>query len=252
MENLSKALLIAAGMLIAVMIILLIVGAWSQISGYFTEEHNSKMVEQTLEFNNKFENYNGKTIRGNELISIINRIIDYNNYKADIEKYERVKININLKGHAGEFAYDGNANLFPNDPIENNSNDTEIRRISELSSNLTSSASGIPKITDTKLQKLSSEIHNIVDADKYTGNKKEEYIKKRQQKIKNILGYEVKSDETELMNNIIDATKKYYQLTQFKRATFNCTGVIYNTSNGRVNGMTFVINETSEGKVIFE
>ena len=34
-------------------------------------------IKQLVEFNNKFTNYNGKTIRGNELISIMNRIIDY-------------------------------------------------------------------------------------------------------------------------------------------------------------------------------
>lgn len=252
MENITKALLIAGGVLLAIMVLSLIVILWNQMSGYFAEEHSAKMVEQTVEFNNKFENYNGQTIRGNELISIMNRIIDYNNlYTGNMGQYDRIIIYVDLKGDANEFAYDGNADLFPNDPIENKSNDTEIRRISELSVNLTSSASSIPGITDTKLQRLAAEIHNIVDEDLFTGNDKDAYIKKRNQKLKSILGYTVESTNTTLINKIIDATKQYYQLTQFKRAMFECTGVTYNETNGRVNGMTFEIKETSEGKVVF-
>ena len=64
MENITKALLITAGVLIAIMLLTLIVGFGSQISAYFTNQHKAKMVEQTVEFNNRFENYNiWKTLR---------------------------------------------------------------------------------------------------------------------------------------------------------------------------------------------
>lgn len=251
MENITKALLIAAGVLIAIMILSLIITFKDQLSAYFTEEHDSKMVEQTVEFNNRFENYNGQTIRGNDLISVMNRVIDYNNmYTGNMGGYERVKIRVNLRGHKDEFAYEGEADLFPHDPINNNTNDDDISRISGLSATLTSSASGIPGITDTKLQKLAAEIHNIVEVDQYTGDEKKAYIKTREQKLKSILGYTVANTDTTLMNNIIDATKQYYQYTQFKRAMFHCTGVKYNTENQRVNEITFDIVEEN-GKVKF-
>lgn len=251
MENLSKALMITGGILIAIMVISLIVVLWKQMSGYYTEQHNATIIEQTAEFNAQFENYNGKEIRGNELVSIMNKIINYNHTESDMQNYERVKIQIDLKGHAGEFAYDGSANLFPSDPIHNNTNDTEIKRISELSVTLTSSASGIPGITDAKLQKLSADIDNIVNADKYNGDEKKAYIITRTQKLKSILGYTVESTDIILMNNIIDATKQYYQYTQFKRAMFECTGIEHNTTNGRVNRITFDIVEDASGRVKF-
>lgn len=252
MENITKALLIAGGVLIAIMLLTLLVIFWSQMSGYFTEEHDSKIIEQTVEFNNRFENYNGQTIRGNELISVMNRIVDYNNtYTGNMEDYDRVIISVNLKGHKSEFAYDGNADLFPHDPINNNANDDDIKDISGLSATLTSSASGIPGITDIKLQKLSAEIHNIVEknvsdfTDTNGGataqQKLELYKETRAKKLKSILGYTVESTNTTLMNNIIDAAKQYYQYTQFKRAMFECKGVTYNTTNGRVNGITFEV-----------
>ena len=241
MENISKALMIAGGILIAIMVLSLIVVLWHQMSGYFTEQHNATIIEQTAEFNAQFENYNGKTIRGNELISVMNKIVDYNRTYSDMENYDRIIISVELNGHANEFSYDGTADLFPNDPIENNTSDNEIGRISELSVTLTSSASGISGITDTKLQKLSASISTIMD------DSDPEYRKKT---LKSILGYEV-GDPSSTLTKIQKATKQYYQYTQFKRAMFKCTGIEHNTENGRVNRITFEIEEDASGNVRF-
>lgn len=78
MENISKALLIAGGVLFAILVLTLLIIFRGNISSYFTEQHNAKILEQVTEFNNKFENYNGQTIRGSELISVMNRVVDYN------------------------------------------------------------------------------------------------------------------------------------------------------------------------------
>lgn len=244
MENAAKALLIAAGILIVIMILTLVMGLWNQISTYYTEKHNTKMLEQTVEFNSKFDNYNGKTIRGNELISIINRIIDYNNFQSDMVGYERIKISIDLLGHAEDLTYDNTELLFT-DVVSNTSNDVAIKRISELSATITSASSGIRGMTDLKLQKLVSEIHNIALV-----NPDSEAKKDRAEKLTKILGYTI--SETDNVDNIVKATKQYYQLTQFKRAMFKCTNISYNQTNGRVNEMTFVIQENADGSVEFE
>ena len=46
MENVTKALLIAAGILFAVLILSLLAMFGGQLSGYYAEQHNSKIIEQ--------------------------------------------------------------------------------------------------------------------------------------------------------------------------------------------------------------
>ena len=162
MENASKALLIAAGVFLSLLIISLLVVFYNEVSSYYTEKHNATKVEQLEKFNSAYLNYQSSEIRGNELISVINRIINYNNLEAREKGYERIIINVNLKGHADDLSYDGNAKLF-NNIINNSANDTEIKRVAELPISLTTSAkTSITGITDLKLQKLSSEIDTIV------------------------------------------------------------------------------------------
>ena len=99
MENVTKALLIAAGILFAVLILSLLAMFGGQLSGYYAEQHNSKIIEQDAKFNAQFENYNGQTIRGNEIISIMNKVVNYNTSIADMEKYDKVILSIDLKGY---------------------------------------------------------------------------------------------------------------------------------------------------------
>ena len=90
MENATKALLIAGGILIIMLIITLLVVFRSQLASYMEEKHNEKIVAQVVEVNSKFSEYQGKEIRGNELISIMNRIIDYNNLQASVYGYDKI------------------------------------------------------------------------------------------------------------------------------------------------------------------
>ena len=113
MENISKALLIAAGMLIVMMLLTLVIIGYNKISFYYELQHESIIVEQLDKFNKQFQNYSGKVIRGNELISLMNKIIDYNtsqSYQEGIE-YKPIKVKIHIGSeHIDELRYeiDGN------------------------------------------------------------------------------------------------------------------------------------------------
>ena len=235
MENVSKALMMAGGLLISIMVISLIVILWGRLSSYFTENSKTTTVEQDVEFNAQFENYNKKSIRGNELISVMNKIIDYNRTASDIKNYDRIIIDINLKNKDFRYKSTGQS-IFPEDfSNKGNDNDNNIKIISNLSTSLTTDT-GITGIDDTKLQRLSAEIANIVDDD----NADDKYKETRAKKLKNIFGRKIEDSE---IPKIKEATKKYYQYTQFKRAMFKCTDVKYNQQNGRVNEMDFEIEE---------
>ena len=99
MENITKALLMAAGMLLAVLILSLLVMAYNKLSGYYEQSQELLTAEQLDKFNKQFQNYAGrKDIRGNELISLMNKIIDYNeseSYQVGTN-YEPIKVKITI------------------------------------------------------------------------------------------------------------------------------------------------------------
>lgn len=265
MENVTKALLIAAGILLAIMILSLIVVFWGQISGYYTEQHNSKIAVQNADFNAKFENYNQQTIRGNELISIMNKVVNYNTSIVGIEgDYDRVIMSVNFKGYQNDannnFKYDSSdrsifVGILNGNILINQGSDENLEKITNLPSGFTQNTG----FTDTQLQRLAAEISNIaidkqLQANNLTDKEKEALKKKRNDKLENILG-ESKAEELSKssleMNDLITLTKRYYQYMQFKRAMFRCTEVQHNTTgNGRVNRITFEIVEEN-GKAKF-
>lgn len=252
MENAVKALLIAAGMLMVVLIISVLVLSYNRISTYYEKQHELIIVEQAQEFNTQFEDYNRKGLRGNELITLINLIRDYNDYSSEIEGYERITITIDLQGYLSDLKYGDESkseSILTNNIITNQINDEEIKDISTLTSSLVSS-SGIPNLTDTKLQKLSANISNIVDFE-YAVDK-EQYKTDRAKLLNQILktSYDKNTDDNDI-KDIIKATYKYYQYTQFKRACFDCTSVKYDLNSNRVNEMNFVV-QVKNGSIVLD
>ena len=274
MEDAAKALLIAGGMLILILVISLLVVFKGQLAAYMEQQHNEKLIKQAVEFNNKFADYQGKDVRGNELISIMNRIIDYNSLQAEQYGYDKITITVDIgnsqnlweklkynKNDESIFSTTGNY-------ITNGNNDTNISNLTGLSANLVQN-SGIPRINDNKLQRLSANIGAIflgeyenVDA----------YRISRAQKLTSILGYRVDKDgypvdkngtrtsidgvNSSILKDVKTAASKYYQLTQFKRVMFTCTEIKYDAEsservNGRINGMKFKIQTDSTGEIIF-
>ena len=274
MENVTKALLIAAGVLLAIMILSLLVIFGGQLSGYFSSQHETTIIEQDTKFNAQFENYNGQTIRGNELISIMNKVVNYNTTIADMEKYDEITMSVDFKGYqnAGNtstnannnFKYSSddesifkgifNGNILTNKIPDNKTDDEKLKKIVNLPVNL---RAGTSIKNETQLQALSSEIANIT-IDKQLAStsistaEKDQLRAKRNKKLQNILG---KSDFSESeLSKIVEATKKYYQYTQLKRAKFKCTAVSHNTNktSARVNGLTFEIELDGNGNVKFD
>ena len=260
MENVTKALIMAAGILVFVMLLSLIMIFWRSLSGYYAEQHNTQVIEQDTKFNAQFDNYSGETIRGNELISVINKIVSYNTSIADMEKYDKIILSVDFKGYQSKandnFKYsDSDPSIFQGKMSGNflrntSTSDQNIRDIASIPTDLINQLSnaGISNITDTQLQALSADIQNIA----IDSNASQSLLITRTQKLQNILGKnKANSLNVSQMNTLIAITKKYYQYTQLKRAMFKCTEVQHNSKeNGRVNGMKFEIVEEN-GKAKF-
>lgn len=277
MENATKALLIAAGILFAVMIMSLLLVGYNQISSYYSAQHEEQQIKQLADYNKIFQNYNREKIRGNEMISLMNRVIDYNERQAydESKQYPRMRVTIKLGANVWQqFTYKPANKTNINDTIFKNvlNGDGDITNVSNSSSNKTNDKTLVQitnvaedlknkypslNLTKDKLQKLSSNISNIMikedtegidnkDISQLTPAQETERSnrKKRLDLLKDILGISesvIKSN----MGNIKDATCKYYELTQFKRAYFDCDTMNYDKSTGRINEMVFIVKITN-------
>lgn len=283
MENSTKAIIIAGGMFILIMVITLLVVFGRSLSSYMQGQHDKEIVKQVTEFNNKFANYQGTELRGNELISVLNRVIDYNALEAGEYGYDPVLVEIDLVDRNAldsvikfnstdeNFLFKKNASKIKN----SKDSDEALKTISQKGTTILSNyskendANYIPKLTDTKLQKLSAEISNIVQdqdnsswLDGYDGDRNAVYNRTRAKKLTSILGYTVSAVGTEICKinvdgiekDIIPAVKKatleYYQYTQFKRIMFKCTSIEYSQDTGRINKMSFEVKTTTDGKIV--
>lgn len=281
MENSTKAIIIAGGMFILIMVITLLVVFGRSLSSYMQGQHDKEIVKQVTEFNNKFANYQGTELRGNELISVLNRVIDYNALEAGEYGYDPVLVEIDLVDRNAldsvikfnskdeNFLFKKNVSKIKN----SKDSDNELKTISQKGTTILSKYSDkekypdnyIPRLTDTKLQKLSAEISNIAQEkdnsswlDGYDGNRIAVYNRTRAKKLTSILGYEVSAEgkikvdgiEKDIIPAVKNATCEYYQYTQFKRIMFKCTSIEYSQDTGRINKMSFEVKTTTDGKIV--
>lgn len=306
MENISKALLIAAGILVSVMLLSMLMITYNKISTYYQQKHEFAINEQVEKFNNEFERYNRQNIRGNDLISLMNKVIDYNASQVYNESIgsERILVEINMAPEGKDVGEVIKQFKLPTEgkiSVENSTiidldedgkitniggekyiSDKELIKITGTPNELINKAKEIKKyndegnleslnITDTELQKLSSDIENIVLTDSDERNE-DAYSKHflRARLLKYILGlsvgdgedFDIKIDnETGIIDDSYSYDKimkvkeiacQYFQYTQFKRACFQCTKVKYDLKTKRIVEMNFEVQLRDDDSVVFD
>ena len=108
MENASKALLIAGGVLFTVLMVTLLLYAFTAMGEYYEEQELQRLTKEITEFNTGYTNYNRKDVLGYELLSLVNKVIDYNQTEStagaatgsaagNYGAYSPIKITIVLK-----------------------------------------------------------------------------------------------------------------------------------------------------------
>ena len=78
MENASKALIIAGGVLIGLITISLYYFMFSNIRNFVDVTSTDYNEKEVLAFNQGFEAYNKKLMYGSDIVSVINKAIDNN------------------------------------------------------------------------------------------------------------------------------------------------------------------------------
>lgn len=97
MENATKALTMAASVLIAIMVIALIYLLVDKLSGVSTQDEMQLKAEQTAKFNKEYESYEKPLMRGTEIITVINKAIANNNRYDNSEKVYDIDVQFILK-----------------------------------------------------------------------------------------------------------------------------------------------------------
>ena len=237
MENASKALLIAGGILISIIVISVFILGMRGIADFQDSRQNAEVEQQTVEFNNSYQSYNRTNIRGNDIVSLMNQIVDYNARKIP-EGYAEMQVSFKISEDIREkLCFEGRNKLVQKDEYTQK----DIGDIVGTPTSITGDISGgaIRDLENKYGQKyanqLASEISNIKDLTTagLTTSQINQYFSENYRFPKTVTEYGG-------INQIYEDAKLYYEYVQFKRTYFNCTGTEYDDDTGRIIKMEFV------------
>lgn len=230
MENASKALIMAGSVLLALIIIGAFMLMLTNLTDYQEKTDTAIEQQQIVEFNNQFSTYDRTNLRGNDMLSLMNRIIDYNTRKT-VEGIGFQKMKITIKGIDKKILeairYDTTG---PNLLIKKNTYTQD--NLSEIVAK--------PQELESKYQKkyiiqLVNNISKYMDIYNSGVSITEKIKKIDEQKWlpKTVTSY-----------GSIDSVKNdiliYYEYLQFKRTYFDSTGETkYDKNTGRIIEMNF-------------
>jgi len=93
MENASKALIMAGAVLIAMIIISLLVAFFGNLRNLQNTQLSKEQIEQATEFNKQYDVYD-RNVYGSELLSLANKIKDYNKRQSEINDYTKIELEV--------------------------------------------------------------------------------------------------------------------------------------------------------------
>ena len=269
MENASKALLMAAGVLITMLIVMLLLFFKGRITEFYNDQGKIDDIENVTQFNKQFTNYEREKVYGYELISLANMVQDYNiRHSAEAqndEKYNPITLivsfpagNVNVKNLWYDNETNPSLHLFKEgDRLTQSSTDNRLVNIITTGLNIENIygnaqiAAKLAKSIDTLIinDKDTDEIQKIATEQGIGEDKVKEALKKKSvEDYKRIINNNTDITYNEIENILLRdgyngiSIKKYYEYYQFKRSVFKCTELKYDNKEGgtgRVESMTF-------------
>lgn len=262
MENASKALLMAGGILLVMLIISFFLFAWGRFSEFYENNDELAEIDDISKFNIQFTNYQDRDVYGYELISLANKVADYNMRYSNVEgannneKYNPITMNITIPtnmskekfwyGNEVEISYD---HLFIDGRITQSGTSNQIQNV----------LSKVKNITDFYLDEhtansLAKSINSLILYDKhgqpnaqlqYYMNVKKMTKEQAEESAVSTYNSIVKINQVKTYDKMIENIEhtacilQYYEYSQFKKAIFKCTGIEYDDITGRVKSIDF-------------
>lgn len=230
MENASKALIMAGSVLLALIVIGAFMLMLTNLTDYQQKTDTVIEQQQIVEFNNQFSTYDRVGLRGTDMLSLMNRIIDYNTRKTT-EDIGFQKMKITIKGIDRE--------ILQSLRYEISGSNLLIKKNTYTQDNLSEIVTK-PQELERKYQKkyitqLVSNISNFMDIynSSLSINQKTQEINEKNWLPKSVTTY---GSLDSVKNDILI----YYEYSQFKRTYFDSTGETkYDKNTGRIIEMNF-------------
>ena len=250
MENASKALLIAGGVLIGILVVSVLVFAFNQMSEYQSSSSDLEKSNQLSQFNAQFVQYAKPNLKGTELITLLNRVVDFNNKTigaGTIDYAENITVNVSMTNSSGEdFNTKHSASKllptslgYPNFEVKNATSNLMkiIEEMREGESDLGVNAWSMMSSYEQSLK----DYYTLQGATDHENQVKFQKGKSIQQVLgKNSDAIRDLEDDFKSPNNDFSAIEKHTEYSNFKTSKFESTNVVYSTTgSGQVIQMDF-------------
>ena len=214
MENASKALIMAGSVLMAILVIGLLVFGYQSLSALEQSKENAKGDLKAEQYMERFEQFD-RTLYGSELLSLVNKAIDYDN-RIDVEQSGYTKISIIVKvNRQTDFINIGDYTI--NNEQNKNLFTSKLTKIEQIKNTYGG---------DQYLQRLVA-LYN-------GGSTKEEALKDLLEEI----GIDISSPSK--LDKAKEDLKTYYGYIEFKRKQFKHIETNYDKNgNGRIISMSY-------------
>ena len=223
MENASKALLMAGGILIGILILTSLVIMWTNISKFQSSGSGPDKETQLAEFNQEFATYTGNSnIKGVDIISLVNKVESYDKDVPDVFRgkvqYEPIKIYVENKNET----FDGVLQAGRTYEVTGTSNTADVMK------KFISDGSALEaKYGREFLSKLSANKQRIEDR-----IRDDPEVSNYQDAIEAIFGRKGVGD---INSSVLESYKAY---TSFKTSKFTASDPKYN-KEGQINELRF-------------
>lgn len=208
MENASTGLLMAGGMLLAIIVVSIFILGYSYITDMQQAKVDTEIIEEINEFNKQFLAFNKTAMYGTDIVSILNLAIS-NNTINKVKPGQELYVDVSFK--------------LTKDSVENK---TYRHTLDEKTARET-----IKLDTTKDTTKYSFKVNNTYSLaqhlDPITAFLKEANLPE-----------ETKSIIATKGATVTDYTITYSGIADFKRKTFKCSKIEYD-SNGRINALQF-------------
>lgn len=250
MENAIKALTMAASVLISLVIIGAVLLVFNNLRDYQNVNDQLTRDAHVIEFNNRFETYNRTDVRGSDIVSLMNRVLDYNERESSSgvegsdKGHDPILLTINLSTNdLKSLRITDTAYLIKNTQY------TVKDKISTFDNEVLTVVNNIEaEYGQANLTRMINNITSIFIDDNPTTTDEEKA--KAVEKCDSLLdGMNVTNwNQIKEGSDIRKAVYQYYEYIQFKRLHFDCctdtihSGVTYDDNTGRITSMNFESN----------
>lgn len=221
MENASKALIMAGSILIAIMVISLLVIAYNNLTETMNAKNDEDAIEQVIEFNKQYDVYYRNNLYGSDILSLANKVADYNERQSKEQGYAILDIEVTFKKTID--AYNSEKISNSENIIERNKkyNSNEMKKIADDLNT---------KIESYKKEKVAGK--TIPSLSGLRSNELEILLKEA--------GVTSEAEKSKIQNKIYTYLGYNSALTNLKSTTFKAKKFEYDDVTKRITKMIFI------------